>query len=381
MDRVQKTLRGRDSLKKIAELMEKLGVRHPMIVGGTLTGTLLRKAPALLDSPVFSAFHPNPDLQDAQAGLEEYRRAGCDGLISIGGGSAIDTAKCIQALLIVGNIEDARFNRWPEGKVSGVPHIAIPGTAGTGSEATQFAVAYWEGKKLSLNHPALLPDGVVLDASLLESLPDYHRKSCALDALAQGIESYWCRNATGDSRVHAYLAILGVLDNLKAYLKGDPHAAEEMLDASYQSGKAIQITRTTAPHAMSYMLTKKMGLAHGHACMMTLPALWEMMADDPEMKELLADLSAKMRLGDPLMAPRLLRGMMYDLDMKIPDMPDDETLDELARSANPERLGNHPTKLTAADVREAYRRAFTPLCESEKQACIDIWRYYGGATV
>ena len=176
--------------------------------------------------------------------------------------------------------------------------------------------------------------------------------------------------------MHAYLAILGVLDNLKAYLAGDSHAADEMLDAAFQSGKAIQVTRTTAAHAMSYQLTKKMGLAHGHACMLTLPVLWEMMQDREDMKDVLRDLSAKMRVGDPQMVPKQLRGILLDLEMEIPTMPDGETLTALADSVNTERLGNHPVEMTKEDVREAYRRAFVPMSELEKQACRDIWKYY-----
>ena len=169
-----------------------------------------------------------------------------------------------------------------------------------------------------------------------------------------------------------------MLDNLKAYLAGDSHAADEMLDASYQSGKAIQITRTTAAHAMSYRLTKTYGIAHGHAVMITLPVLWEMAAEHDEMKEVLSELSRIMRLGDPLMVPRLLKGIMADLDMKIPDLPDEAALDELAGSVNAERMNNHPVKMTREEIREAYRRALTPMCEAEKQACLDIWRYYNG---
>ena len=371
-----KVFRGSGSLKKVPEMMEKLGIRHPLVVGmEPLTGRLLKLNPALLACPVFSAFHPNPDLQDALAGADMYRKEGCDGLVSIGGGSSIDTAKAVKALLSVSSAEDAAHNRFPDEMP--IPHIAAPGTAGTGSEATQTAVVYVDGAKVSLNHPGLLPDGVVLDASLLESLPTYHRKSCALDALAQGIESYWCASATSDSRVHAYLAILGVLDNLKAYLAGDPHAAEEMMDASFQSGKAIQITRTTAAHAMSYRLTKTYGIAHGHAVMITLPTLWEMAAEHDEMREVLSELSTIMRLGDPLMVPRLLKGIMFDLEMQIPELPDSAALDELAGSVNAERMNNHPVKMTREEIREAYRRALTPMCEAEKQACLDIWRYYG----
>ena len=177
--------------------------------------------------------------------------------------------------------------------------------------------------------------------------------------------------------MHAFLAIIGVLDNLKAYLAGDPHAAEEMLDASFQSGKAINITRTTAAHAMSYRLTKTMGIAHGHACMLTLPVLWEMMQEGGEMNDVLDDLSGKIRMGDRRMVPKLLRGILYDLEMEIPPVPDEETLRDLADSVNIERLNNHPVRMSADEIREAYRRALTPLCENEKQACLDIWRYYG----
>ena len=373
---VQKVMRGRGELRDIVKMTEQLKIRRPMIVGtGPLPGMLLRKAPQLLDCPVFSEFHPNPDLADACSGVRLFREQECDGLISVGGGSSIDTAKAVKALMYADTPENAAGGALPE-KMP-LKHIAVPATAGTGSEATQTAVVYMDGRKLSLNHAGLLPDGVVLDASLLDTLPLYHKKSCALDALAQGIESYWCRSANDDSRVHAYLAILGVLDNLKAYLDGDPHAADEMLDASYQSGKAIQITRTTAAHAMSYMLTKTMGYAHGHAVMLTLPALWDMMAEQEDMKGVLAEITRIMRLGDPRMVSRMLRGILYSLDMEIPAMPGNEELAFLADSVNTERLGNHPVQMGPDDVREAYRLAFTPVCDAEKQACIDIWKYYG----
>ena len=150
-----------------------------------------------------------------------------------------------------------------------------------------------------------------------------------------------------------------------------------MLDASFESGQAIQLTRTTAAHAMSYQLTKTLGVAHGHACMLTLPTLWEMMLSREEMKPILLDLSDKMRLGDPRMGPKLLRGILYDLELEIPALPDEKALDALADSVNIERLSNHPVALTREEIKSAYRRSLTPLCDNEKQACLDIWRYYG----
>ena len=370
----QKLLQGRGSLAKIETLTEKLGMKRPLIIGsGKLTPRLTRLE-SLRDAPVFSGYHPNPDLADAEAGVDLFTEQGCDSLISIGGGSAMDTAKAVKAWLCAGSPENIREGRLEE---KTIPHIAVPGTAGSGAEATANAVVYENGRKLSIGHPALLPEGVVLDAALLESLPEYHKKSCALDALSQGIESYWSRAATEDSRVNAYLAILGVLDNLRDYLAGDPHAAEEMLDASYQSGKAIFQTRTTAAHAMSYQITKLLGLAHGHACLLTLPVLWDRMCAEEETRPVMQELASRMRLGDPLMGSRLLRGLLIDLGMEAPPMPPEEILRQLADSVNPERLGNHPQTLTREDLEMIYRQAFRPILDPERQACLDIWRYYG----
>ena len=370
----QKVLRGAGSIGRLPGLMEKLGMTRPMIVGsGSLIPRLIRME-ALRDAPTFSGYHPNPDLADAEAGVELYRREGCDSLISIGGGSAMDTAKAVKAWLCGGSEESVRTGQF---EALPIPHIAIPGTAGSGAEATANGVLYEKDVKISIGHPCLRPEGVVLDAELLKSLPAYHQKASALDALCQGIESYWARSATEDSQVHAYLAIRGVLDNLRGYLAGDLHAAEEMMDAAYQSGKAIFLTRTTAAHAMSYQLTKLMGLAHGHACMITLPALWDRMCAEEAMAPLMEELASRMRLGNPLMGSRLLRGLMIDIGMEAPPAPPEETIARLTESVNPDRLRNHPIPLSPKDIEMIYRQAFRPILDPERQACLDIWRYYG----
>lgn len=376
MERFSKVARGAGSITRVEAMMNQLKIVRPLIVGSEKTLALFfRKNPGLITLPVFSGYHPNPDLKDCVHGKECYLKADCDGLISVGGGSCMDTAKAIKALL--GNsYEETAANRLKAQE--GIPHLCIPATAGTGAEATQFAVVYQEGKKISLDHPSLKPDAVILDPALLKSLPDYHRKSCAMDTLCHGIESYWSRRSDEDSRVHAFLAITGVLDNLTNYLKGDPNAAAEMMDASYQGGKAIQLTRTTAAHAMAYQLTKTYGIAHGHACILTLPALWDLMVDMKETKDVLLDLSSKIRLGDARMTSRLIRGMLFSLGLESPVLRDESELDTLVQSVNPDRLNNHPVALSAEQIREVYRKSFTPICTAEKQACTDIWKYYGG---
>lgn len=372
---VQKVLRGRGKLARVADLMDKLNMKKPLLVcGDHLAGVFAQQA-AGVDFVQFKGYHPNPDYADCAAGAAMYRENGCDGLISLGGGSAMDTAKAIKAMLIAKDTDKALHSILPDEAV--LPHIAIPSTAGTGAEATQIAVVYVDDQKVSISHPVLLPEGVVLDAALLDSLPEYHKKACALDALCQGIESYWAKTATEESRVHAYLAIIGVLDNIRGYLAGDAHAADAMLEAAYRSGRAIQISRTTAAHAMSYQITKKLGLAHGHACMLTLPVLWDAMINCEDALPALMDLAAKMRLGSEYMGSRLLAGLLIDLGMEPEVMSDEATLDALADSVNIPRLSNHPMPLTRDELKGIYRRAFTRRAGADRQVCIDLWKYYG----
>ena len=120
-----------------------------------------------------------------------------------------------------------------------------------------------------------------------------------------------------------------------------------------------------------------MGIAHGHACMITLPVLWEMMLEREEMQDTLGELTAIMQLGDARMVPKLLKGIMMDLEMNIPEMPDENMIEELAKSVNTERLNNHPVKMSHEDVKRAYRLAMMPMAENEKLVCRDLWKYYG----
>jgi len=267
----------------------------------------------------------------------------------------MDTAKAIKALLLTGDMELVKRSELPAGAV--LPHVAIPGTAGTGSEATPYAVVYVGGQKLSLDHPALLPEAVLLDSSLLDTLPDYHRRSCAMDALAQGIESFWAQKATEESRVHAVKAIRGVLDNIGAYLAGDQAAQDALLEAAYESGVAIATSRTTAAHAMSYGLTKRLGYAHGHACMLTLPHLWRLAMIDAQVRPVQERLAQELGLADAQELYDTMMSLLKRLQLAV-DVPNDlELLEALVRTVNVQRLGNHPQRLSEMQLAHVYAQA------------------------
>ncbi len=367
--------RGSFCAAQLTALMEELGMRRPLLVCGKRMQQVFADRTAF-PFPVFDGYHPNPDLSDCIQGADAFRAHGCDSLISLGGGSAIDTAKGVKALLLACDMNAVRRSLLPDVPL---PHIAIPGTAGTGAEATPIAVVYENGQKLSLDHPALLPEGVLLDGSLLDTLPLYHKKACAMDALCQGIESFWAKKATDESRVHARCAIRGVIGHMTAYLSGDLDAQDALLTAAWESGCAIRISRTTAAHAMSYQITKRIGHAHGHACMLTLPHLWRHLSAAHCADETLAALTDCLGLTpDGPDGSDFLQGMLCALDMLPVSVPDDDTLDMLAASVNVQRLGNHPEPLTEAQLREIYRAAFTPLTDGERQRLSGLWRQYAG---
>ncbi|XZE20469.1 phosphonoacetaldehyde reductase [Pirellulaceae bacterium SH449] len=223
----------------------------------------------------FSGFQPNPKWEDVSRGIELYRQQPPDILLSIGGGTAIDLAKLISSLALAPNAESIIRGR------SAIPIrttklIAIPTTAGTGSESTQFAVVYLGPQKYSLDHPSLLPDLALVDPNLMSNLPWSITAATGLDALCQAIESVWSVAANDRSIELACEAISIAIQNLKkAVVSPNPALRLAMCRASNLAGQAINMTRTTACHALSYWITSQYGVSHGVAVALTLPAMLE----------------------------------------------------------------------------------------------------------
>ncbi len=219
----------------------------------------------------FTDFELNPKLEDVQRGIEAYRKCQPDFVIALGGGTAIDLAKLIGALAI--QHESARDIAigLASIQVAGKPLMAIPTTAGTGSETTHFAVVYVDGDKHSVAHPSLMPRYAVVDSALTMSLPKRMTAATGLDAFCQAIESIWAVAATEESMQYATEAARLAFGNLVAATNSPtPDAREAMSRASHLAGKGINITKTTAPHALSYALTSRHGVPHGMAVAITL---------------------------------------------------------------------------------------------------------------
>lgn len=303
----------------------------------------------------FDEVTPNPSYDIIQRGVQRFRRGTYSVIVSIGGGSTIDTAKCIKLFASMQHASDFLQNKF---EYSPIKHIAIPTTAGTGSESTCFAVMYYENKKLSIEHGSALPDIALLDADFLKKLPDYQKKSTLLDALCQSMESIWSSAATEESIAYAQSCIEGIMANYRDYLHNNTEAMQKMLQASNCSGKAINITKTTAPHAMSYRLASMYHISHGHAVALCMHPILDIMYQHAQHNEALQQKMQrisicfhKTEISDAIAAFKML---FKELDLRTITVAACD-VEELAASVNVQRMQNHPIVFSDEEIKEIYR--------------------------
>ena len=312
----------------------------------------------------FSDFHPNPEYDSVVKGVEVFRNEKCDSIMAVGGGSAIDVAKCIKLYSnMPGNGENGSYLRH-EIVPNEIPFLAMPTTAGTGTEATRYAVIYYEGKKQSVTSYSIIPQTVLMDPSALKTLPIYHKKATMCDALCHAIESYWSVNSTEESKGYAKSAIAGVLEHMDGYLQNTDEGNAGMLMAAHEAGKAINISQTTAGHAMCYMITGLFGFAHGHAAMLCDKVLFSWMAEntdkcsDPRGEEYfrktLDEIGVILGASNAKEGALILRKIFTKIELDEPVISE-EQIDILKNSVNPVRLKNHPIKLDLETIEALYR--------------------------
>ena len=202
---------------------------------------------------VFNDFTPNPLYEDVCKGVDLFQITKCDTILAVGGGSSLDVAKCIKLYCQMSK-DDIYLNQ--PYKDTGVKLIAIPTTAGTGSESTRYAVIYYDGKKQSVTHDSIIPNIAILEPKVLKTLPLYQKKCTMLDALCQGIESWWSVNSTEESKKLSKEAVETMMQWWREYIfENTEESAKQIMYAANLAGQAICITQTTAPHAFSYKIT------------------------------------------------------------------------------------------------------------------------------
>ena len=312
--------------------LKKLNSIKPFVVADRfLSDEMKKKIP---NAVIFSNFTSNPKYEEMLEGLKLFRGSGCDSIISIGGGSCIDVAKVIRLSVNADLSSDVPTFRQLY-KYTDIKHICIPTTSGTGSESTKHAVLYLDGIKQSIANPVNIPEYVILCPKLIVSVPEYQQKATMMDALCQCIESLWSRKATKESRKYAKAGLKLFKDYYKGYLELDRDAVKNVQIAANYSGKAINISETTAAHAMSYKITSLYGIPHGHAVAICMNAIFNCC----KVRTKYSGFDVKELFNEIL--------SYFDLSTHI-DINDAE-LEVLVESVNPVRLKNFPFQINIKD--------------------------------
>ena len=330
-----------DIVRTLLEELKALDARHVFIVRGKNSYIFCGAADAMkrvrvalgLRVTEFLDFSENPKEEDAQAGLSLLKSARPDVIIAIGGGSAIDTAKLIRHKALAEDLE--------------IPLWAIPTTAGTGAEATRFAVVYKKGVKHSEEATDIQPNLAILYPPFTYQNNAYLTACTGFDALAQAIEAFWNPKATSESDMFARNAIMRIHPNLPLCVKcPNEYLRDALLKGAYFAGRAINITKTTAPHAFSYAFTSKCGYRHGHAVAITFPFFAKLnMANHPKNEELreLLGVSADTDLQQYFVEYVYRIGLRYN-------GTGDNDLHELLSQVNLDRLKNNPVQIIENEI-------------------------------
>jgi alcohol dehydrogenase class IV len=211
--------------------------------------------------------------------LTDFIRNGkFDTVLAIGGGTILDTAKCAAILAKhEGKIEDFVSKKKYKLTKKGLPLIAIPTTAGTGSEVTPWATVWGnDKKKYSLTSNLMFPYLAIVDPALTDTLRPKETAEPGIDALCQAIEAYWNVNSNSKSDKYALEAIRILSENLEKTVNNpNSNNRDEVALGSLRGGLAFSNTQTTICHSVSYPMTAHFGIAHGQATSVTLPLFIE----------------------------------------------------------------------------------------------------------
>ena len=287
------------------------GAAYKLCGAETFVSVSLRlcvKTPAVTHLVVPNA---NPKVETVQALLSEIKGS-VDGFIAVGGGTTIDTAKLLNLAVVSGlPVRELLTQKTAPDRL--LPCMAFPTTAGTGAEATRFAVCYDGEVKYSIDFESIRPSDVAIVPEFTYTLPVYQKAATNFDAYSQAVESLWAKGATEESKTYANRALELMKSN-------------NWPEASYWAGRAIDISRTTAAHAFSYYLTSHYGIPHGHAVYMVFEYICRN-NDHPEFIKVVPELKTLRELADE-------KGVAWDV-----------MIDELFNNVNLKRLGNNPVEV------------------------------------
>ncbi|UZJ60928.1 iron-containing alcohol dehydrogenase [Pseudomonas sp. KU26590] len=372
-----KLITGPASIEQLSAELTRLNVQYPLIVTDAIlvkSGTVDLALAQLggLRYGVFDQVKPEPEISIVEDCTRAYREGGHDGLIGVGGGSAIDIAKGVAAFA---HHEGALVELFGVDLVKrkGPPLIAIPTTAGTGSEVTNVAI--FSDKQAQLKKGIvsdyLLPDVALVSPMMTLTCPRSVTAASGVDALVHAIEAYLSVNASPITDAIALGAIKLIVKALpKAYANpSNLQAREDMATASLMAGMAFGNAGVGAVHALAYPLGGRFNIAHGVSNALLLPYVmeWNKLACVERMRDIADAMGVRVAHLSDRDAADLAVKAMADLcsAVEIPsglrsfNVPEDAIPAMAEEASKIERLmRNNPRKLTAADIEKIYRAAY-----------------------
>ncbi|MBP5094730.1 iron-containing alcohol dehydrogenase [Pseudomonas protegens] len=372
-----KLLTGSTAIEQLAAELTRLDVDNPLIVTDT---ALLRSGTVELalahlgerSYEVFDRVQPDPEIAIVEDCMQVYREGGHDGLIGLGGGSAIDIAKSVGAYAgYHGALEDLfGIDQVPR---KGPPLIAIPTTAGTGSEVTNVAILSDRVAQLKkgIISDYLLPDVALVSPQMTLTCPPRVTAASGVDALAHAIEAYLSLNASAITDSLAIGAIKLIVKALPKAYANPAHlqAREDMATASLMAGMAFGNAGVGAVHAMAYPLGGRFHMSHGVSNALLLPYVmtWNKMACVERMQDIARAMGVQTaHLSASEAADRAVEAMVaLCAAVEIPSglrsfgVPEDAIPAMAVEAAGIERLmRNNPRRLSPADIEKIYRAAY-----------------------
>ena len=354
---------GENSLKNLKSIVKQNNTKKILIFCGkksfVKSGAKSKLVSNLSNAKLFFFFkkYDYPNTNELRVAINYLNKIKPELIIAVGGGGVMDLAKCTNVLHDVKSINKNISNLNSLIKKKYCQIICIPTTAGSGAEATRHAVLYLNKAKYSIEHSDVHPDYFFLDPTLLLSLPKYYGASASIDAISQSIESILSIRSNKKSIDFASKSLELCSKNIGQYIN-NPNVTNstKMLIGANLAGKAINISKTTAPHAISYPITSCFGISHGQSVCITLPDILEYNFNNLKYAKAKFDLKKRFKIIFNILKventiqlnykiKKIIQGIGLTNNIKDLGISSVEHINSILKLINLQRLNNNPVSL------------------------------------
>ena len=360
---------GKSTLQNIKYILEEKNYQKVLIFAGKKSffncgaDNELKNILSKFQYEIFFKSSDLPEIADLKKFILKINNFKPNIILAIGGGSVLDLSKVANTLYNCKNIEKAIVeNSYKLSKFCEL--IAIPTTAGSGAEATSNAVTYIKNIKYSVEGTEIKPDYIIIDPNLILSTPKKIAAAAGMDAIAQSIESLLSKKSNNESVKYSIEALRYLLPYYENHINNSNfESAYKMSFGALNAGRAINISKTTAPHAVSYPFTSEYKIGHGHAVAITLTDFLKFNFTNISTANLKFDLNDRYKiifdefkvknineLNNKIL--KIAKNTGLELDLKKLNISKTSQIDNILKGINQQRLGNNPIDLDIPTVRK-----------------------------